>query len=244
MAKEEKALAKVEVSNYAIMKMDAAELAEAMAENLGDSGGITPFDLNRVHVPSGGGLTFSVPSMDEPDGVEAKEITGVIIYHQTTRAYWQEELTGGGSPPDCSSNDGVTGYGTPGGDCAHCPLNVYGSAAGGKKGKACKEMKAIYLLTEDNLLPTVISCPPSSLSIYKKYMLGLVGKARRYDKVITTISLAKAKSQDGIAYSELVFKYAADIPADQAQAIKAYRDSIVPALTKMAQEFTPIDSDI
>src|SRR4029450_12815372 len=79
-------------------------------------------DLDRIRMPTGGALTFEVPT---PAGPESRPtITGVLVHVQQRRAYWAQAFdeTGGGTPPDCTSADGITGVGEPGGACARCPL--------------------------------------------------------------------------------------------------------------------------
>lgn len=227
------------VADYAIMTMDAGELAQALTENLSGEN-LVPWDMTRVKVPSGGALSFSVPDMDNPDGVETKTITGVIVHHQTTRCYYETSFEEApNQPPTCSSADGVNGTGNPGGVCQQCALNVFGTADGGeKRGKACKEQKVIYILTPETLLPLCIVTPPSSLKRFRNYMLGLTGKACSYSKVVTEISLTKEKNADGIGFSELFFKLSGKLDQGEAQTVKMYREGIIPALSRMAADFS------
>ena len=121
------------VESYALTEVaEGGDLQEIIADNLGGEQ-ITPFDLDRVTVPAGGALSWEVPTLDGEESV--KEIEGIVIYWRTARAYWEQGLdeSGGGSPPDCSSDDGQIGIGTiaatvQGGQCSACPMNQFGSA--------------------------------------------------------------------------------------------------------------------
>ena len=89
-------------------------------------------------------------------------IDGIILYSRNVRLYWQSAYGDGStSPPDCKSTDGVTGEGTPGGDCHACPFNQWGSAAAGN-GKACAQRTELYILTPLSPFPIVVSAPPTS----------------------------------------------------------------------------------
>ena len=125
-------------------------------------------DFPQVKIPAGGQLSFELPNpLDPDDPTPCKTIEGVIVLQQTANAYWQDSDTTG-APPDCSSDDGVTGYGTPGGLCAACPLNTFGSGEGGK-GKACKNMKNLYILQDGSPMPLLLPLPPTSLKAFRQY---------------------------------------------------------------------------
>ena len=230
-----------DVGGYAVMQGNPQELGAAIFENLAGDG-VSQFDLFRIKVPSGGGVFFNIPSLDNPDGEQVKELLGVIIYHQINRTYWENPNPVQGTLPDCSSSDGTTGVARPdgsgpGGTCAFCPLNAFGSSQkAGAKGKACKESKSIYFLTPDTLIPLIVSAPPTSLANYRKYMLALAGKQRRYDSVVTSITLAQAVNPGGQAYSEMVFTYKGLIPEAQRNLLAPYREGIINTVNKVITE--------
>src|SRR5438105_3518535 len=79
---------------------DPRAMLAVITENLGGDK-ITERDLDRIKMPSGGGLAWEVPGLgDQPDS--EKTIEGVIVYHKTTRAYWPGDYEGGNEPPQCS----------------------------------------------------------------------------------------------------------------------------------------------
>ena len=88
------------------------------------------FSIDRVKLPAGGGTAFEVPAEDGEDTEMVKDITGVVLYNHPAYAYYASAFAGGHAAPDCSSIDGVTGVGVPGGDCRTCPYNKFGFADG------------------------------------------------------------------------------------------------------------------
>lgn len=214
----------VKLENYAALQMNALELKEVLQENLGGEA-ISAFELDRVKVPSGGGTTWEVPTLE---GVEdAKAIEGVVIYFKNQNAYWKEKYDGQNNPPNCVSNDGMVGIGTPGGDCAVCPLNAFGSEG---KGKACKNMRPLFVLREGDVLPLVLTLPPTSLKDARKYFLRLASKGIPYYGVITEITLDKDKNENGITYSKAKLSLKGRLDPDTVKKLKAFQDSLKPAL--------------
>lgn len=188
-------------TNYIMLKEDAAALRESFQANIGTSG-IGEFELDTLRVPSGGGRTWQIPGLDNE---EAKSVEGIIVHWSEPRAYWKEglETSGGGSPPDCSSPDGVRGTGTPGGICEVCPMNQWQSAEKGE-GKACKQTRVLMLMRPESRLPLRVVVPPSSLKPIRSYFLRLASGAIPYYAVVTKLELQSQRSKGGITYSEIV----------------------------------------
>jgi len=178
-----------------------AKAMEVMRANLGGELP-TPADFTRIRVPAGGGTTWEIPSIDG-DPESAKSIDGVIVYIARRRAYWAStNLTG--EPPQCASNDCITGIGNPGGACEKCPFNQFGSATKGDgsmgRGKACKESKLIFLLRANQTLPDIVIVPPGSLRVIKSYQLKI---GVPYWSIVTRLSLERVQNKDGIAYAQI-----------------------------------------
>ena len=102
--------------------IDITEVAAAVHEAIG-SGELRQNDLERIRLPGAGGTTWTIETAGGE--VETKELVGAIIGDQITRVYWEDPFGGGKSAPSCFSTDGVTGIGTPGGECAGCPFNAF-----------------------------------------------------------------------------------------------------------------------
>ena len=189
----------MEIVPYSFSNLPAAA---DFNEILSDYAGME-FKLDKIKFPAAGVTVFEVPNSDgELETV--KEFSGVILYQHQVNGYYQEAYTGGNNPPDCSSFDGNTGIGTPGGDCKTCPFNQYGS--GQNQGKACKNRRWIYILRENEVLPVMLSIPPASLGAFNQYMKRLLCKQLRYSQVVTKLSLSKATNKGGVPYSQLVLK--------------------------------------
>lgn len=188
---------------------DMQWLNEAMSE---DCAGIE-LQLDRIKIPAGGSTAFEIPSADGDDTEMVKEITGVILFNHPANAYYKDKYTGGSNPPDCSSFDGVHGTGTPGGNCAACPFNKFGSGDG--KSKACKNRRMLYILREGQLFPVILNLPVGSSAAYKNYVKRLLTQRSSLSRVVTTISLKKAMSDSNIAYSQAAFKFVRQLTAEE-----------------------------
>lgn len=142
-----------------------------------------------------------------PDGIMEKFVKGVILHIQNVKAWWEIKFndSGGGSPPDCSSLDGIRPLPTSNmiqaNTCRECKWNVFGSD--GKRGKGCKDMKRVYLKMDGYDLPVKIVVPPTSLRAINEYGSLLANRSLQYLFVETQFNLKKATNKDGIGYSEL-----------------------------------------
>jgi hypothetical protein len=231
----------------AALSADIATVQSVIEENLG-VGGMSEFDLQRIKMPSSDTPFYTVTDLDGEK--PAKTIRCIILFTRDVRGYWKGAIdeTGGGTPPDCHSNDCKTGTGTPGGVCMNCPLNEFGSASKGA-GKGCKEVKQLFLLREgsDSVLPEVFAVPPTSLKAIKKYGLMLGGRGVSFGGVITEIGLAKGQSQSGQKYSQATFKPVRTLTADELTKVKAfaemYRPLIQAAIPITAQDATGTHQD-
>ena len=190
--------------------------------------------FDRVKIPSGGGLAFEVPG-DDPDSPDmAKELVGIVIDHHPINVYYAMSYSGGNAPPDCASDDGKFGVGAPGGDCATCPLNQWGSADDGGRGKACQNKRRIYLLRDGDLFPVLLTLPSTSIKNFSNYMAKRVlSKGHRSYGVLTKITLKKATSATGISYSQAQFALADALDTEtaakamqMAAGIKAYTRAV------------------
>lgn len=242
MAKEQKVtLPALVVENYPVFDPKKEALLEAVIDaNLGDD--FTVRDLGRVKVPAGGGTVWCVPT---PGGEVNREVlSGIIVGQVSSRAYWAkgQDEGGAGTPPDCNSGNMMTGVGTPGGECASCPFNVFGSAKDGKgRAKACKEVKNVLVLLEGSMLPILLSVPPTSLKAYKQYNVQLASGGVDendismdpvpYYGVMTHMRLSKTKNKDGIEYSELVLVRGESIPEEKVAMAAAYVKKLGNALS-------------
>lgn len=118
----------------------------------------------------------------DPFGEQVDELVGVIVFKHTARGYWPRESES--SAPACSSMDGKTGQLSEEGKellripdgqaCASCPFNQWGSGVdelgNPTRGKACKEMRRIFLMTEGAQMPAMLTLPPTSITDFDQYI--------------------------------------------------------------------------
>ena len=200
-------LATYNPKQYPLLDPTQKGAQEAILANLGEAGP-GEFDLERVRIPAGGGTTWVLTGVDGRE-IEIKELDCVLLFWKNARAYWSKSFdeTGGGVPPDCSSNDAIMGMGNNGdGDgrrlCSECPKSKFGTADKGK-GQACKQMKVLFALTPGNMLPHALFLPPTSIKAMNAYMLRLASQGLKFCDVVTRLTLEKTKNDGGIIYSQV-----------------------------------------
>ena len=181
------------------------------------------FELDKIKMPAGGSTAFEIPG-DDGELKVVKDITGVIVYNHASNAYYKDSYAGGSAAPDCSSGDGITGTGEPGGICSTCPLNQFGSGAG--RSKACKNKRILYVLMEGELFPVELSLPAGSLKEFGQYAKRQLSKGRTLDTVLSRISIKKATNGAGISYSQAVFTFVRELNNAEKNAVKAVTDAI------------------
>ena len=195
--------------------------AEELAE---DMDGLS-MSFSRIKIPSGGGKFFEIPT-DDPDNPEsATTLEGVILHHHAHCAYWPvSNEDDEDNKPLCSSYDGKVGIGDPGGACATCQLNTFGTASKGA-GKACKNMRVIYLLRSGEYLPIQINLPPTSIKPFKDFYSKAFALRRRapYGSIVR-IGL-KQESNGKEDYSVATFRRIADFSGEKLLQVKAYANN-------------------
>jgi len=170
-------------------------------------------------------------------------ISGVIVICQKTRGYWESE---GDKVPRCSSVDGFHGkwkagdLSNPSGEvaedraCANCPLNQFGSAEKGQ-GKACKEMRRLFLVEHGDNLPSILNIPPTSIKAYDTYVSGLLTKNKAPLAVETTFRLEGAQGV-GFDYSKVTLERTRDLTLDEVRGLLKMRDQLATSAAKMDVE--------
>lgn len=200
--------------------MDSGINADTLAE---DMEGLR-LTFPKVKIPGGGVLQFELISDDPERPDYLPELEGILLYNHGANAYWLEgEEYSNDAPPQCQSMDGKIGYGNPGGLCASCGFNAFGSASNGR-GKACKNMRTLYLLRSGEFVPLQISLPPTSLTPYNTFYNAAFGLRRRpiYGSIIQ-IGLKRASS-NGYDYSVATFRKVRDLSGEELAAVQAYAD--------------------
>lgn len=219
----------VKFEEFALAKPDAAQAISVIQENAGQQG-ISEFDLDRIKVPAGGGTSWALTTLDGEQSVT--EFDALVILYKDARMYWSKAFDEGGSePPDCHSDDCVTGVGDPGGDCKVCPYAEFESASRGH-GQACKQVRSLFLLRQEELLPAILTLPPTSLAPCRSYFMRLASRSVPYYGVITRFSLERVKNQDNIAYGRVKMAPSGRLTADQLAHMSDIRGQLVPQLQR------------
>jgi hypothetical protein len=199
------------------------EVREVLEANLGPRG-LSERNLERIKVPTGGGLTWTVPSIDGEELL--KELSGIDLAWREIRLYWKAPFSERGktrTPPDCSSKNGLVGIGDPGGDCTNCPLAQFGSDPKGGRGQACKQVRQLLILRPDHILPEIVSIPPTSHRNAEQYFNRLASRRIPFWSLITNLKLERTANADGIDYARIVFSAGPLLSENERQAIAPFQ---------------------
>ena len=218
-------------NNYTALK--DFNLAEALTSELGGM----DISFDRVSIPAAGGQAFEVPGEMPGETDMVKDFSGVILFHHPMFTYYRERFSGGNNAPDCGSYDGITGVGNPGGVCANCPLNQFGSGENG--GKACKNKRRIYVLREGELIPILLVLPTGSMKEFSVYIKRLLAKGKKSNSVVTKFSLKKVTNASGIAYSQAQFAVDRVLTAEEMPFVQAMSDQVKSFATRVAYDDAP-----
>lgn len=238
MSKKATSSEMVPVKDYAVATLQPEELRRTIEMNVG-SASVGALDLERIKVPTGGSTTWVYETLEGEE--TARELTGIVVGARDARAYWRhrpEEGTGD-SPPDCRSDDGVTGVGDPGGECASCPLSQFGSDHRGR-GQACKAMRFLFLVQPESMLPVLLSVPPSSLKTVRKYGLRLASRGVRLSDVVTAFGLEKASNTDGISFARVQPRMAHRLEPAEAERMAKVSEALAPLFARVEVQATDV----
>jgi hypothetical protein len=204
-AKNDKSLTPVRAGDeaeYPVLALGAeTEIRELYQAAAG--AGLDPSILQRDKCGAGGALEFRIP---RPEGEEAtRTAKGLVVNIRQGRVLWKDEgKPSRKRPPDCVSNDGFIGVGNPGGECVRCPYSQFGSSTKGH-GQACKQIHQMLILHPGEIIPHILTVPPTSIKNCGKYFLMLLSRKIPYWSVITRIDLERATNEDGIDYAKMTF---------------------------------------
>lgn len=222
----------------AVLSRSVEEVTHALSVNFNQLQ-LSPFDFSRITIPTGGGTQWALQTLEGEK--TATEIQGVIVVAQDARTYFSRPFgTGEKQPPDCASRDGLIGVGIPGGECMKCPLNTFGSKVandgGTTRGKACREGKQIFLMRGDEMLPELLSLPPTSLKACRQYMLRLGGSGIPYYAAITAVTLERTKNAGGVPYSEARFRFIRKLNEEETARALQYHELCKTLMERVAPE--------
>lgn len=158
------------------------------------------------------------------DGIEfmentplVTEIEGVLLLTKKTNVYYAKPYNVNKiTPPDCYSLDGVTPVTNLRDEngaekkpvnptCKGCPMAEFGTNQM-KSGKACRNLKPLYFVMNDAIMPRQVTVAPSSLKAANQYLMDLAERGLAYRKVMTRIKAFKKNPGD--TYMSLKFELA------------------------------------
>lgn len=170
-------------------------------------------------------------------GASTDELRGVIVFKQKTRGFWKR----GENIPLCSSLDGITGTVTETNaskSCAACPYNEWGSgtdeAGNPTAGKACKEMRRIFVAQENSELPVVLTLPPTSIKEFDKYISARVSQGIPDTAAETVFRLVPMKSDANFQYAVVQPKLGKRLSPQEMLRFSKMRNTLQVAAAKMA----------
>ena len=205
----------VKASKYAIVTQHERAL-KVLKTNIGP-GGITERDLTLITIPTGGGTQWQTQTLKGEEHVDA--LYGVPIMFKDVRLHWEKsyEETGGGEPPTCKTinDEASVGVGTPGGNCAVCPMNQWNedSPTGRKR---CALQRALFVCGPEDYLPFVFVLPVMSRIECVKYFVRLGSKGINHFGTVLKYTLATATNKTGIKYSKVQFELEEQLSPDVA----------------------------
>jgi hypothetical protein len=223
------------MSPFVIIQMPIVQIREAVQVNLGEK--MSAGDLQVIRLPAGGGTAWTLQNL-EGEKTE-KELYGIIVGWRDTRSYWSVPMdqSDGNAPPDCASVDACVGVGKPGGDCRTCRFAQFGSGPNGE-GQACKLMRQLLFLRQENVLPEIVNLPPSSLKPVRQYLARLTARALTCYGLITRIGLERAQNLRGIIYSRTIFTAGDLLSPEESELAKAYATMLKPFLASVPSALT------
>lgn len=207
-------------------------------EELADSADGLNLSFLRVKIPGGGAIQFEIPT-DNPENPDyTKTLEGVIVYQHNTNSFWPEGHDYDENvPPQCQSMNGRLGIGQPGGLCVSCPYNQFGSGSNGK-GKACKNMRTLYLLRSGEYLPIQLTLPPTSLRPFSEFSnIAFLSRRRAACGSVVQIGLKKA-SNGKDDYSVATFRKIHDFSGEELANIRAYAENFKKQVAMIQEQRT------
>jgi len=193
----------------------------------------------RIKIPAGGVLQFEIPGDNPEEPNYTKYIEGVILHSHNTNAYWPDgSYDEDQANPLCSSSDGVTGFGDPGGACAVCPLNQWGTGEN-SKGKACKNMRQLYILRSGEYMPIQLTLSPTSIRPYNEFF-NMVFAAHRRATFGSVVRIGLKRMNNGKDdYSVATFQKLNDFTGEELANIRAYAAGFKEQIKYMLSQRVP-----
>lgn len=199
------------------------------------AGKLDVIKLSRIRVSRDG--VFQVEKAEGPEIERSLEV--IITSFRQARVYWGRPYSQANvkQPPMCTSTDGFTGVGDPGGECSKCPFSKFKSAKNpdGSQGagQACKELRQLLVVLPGQMMPHRLDVAPTSLQHFDKYSLNLIYTGTPYWGVIAKLGLEQGPSGGG-PVQRITFSLKRRLSAEQVQALEPYHERMSSFLKPMA----------
>ncbi|OUP56912.1 hypothetical protein [Pseudoflavonifractor sp. An184] len=195
----------------------------------------------RAKIAGGGTTVFELPSDDASKPEHVGKLEGVILFHHPVNGYWVGDSADEDNAPLCTSMDGKTGYGEPGGACAQCYLNRFGSSEDGR-GKACKNQRCLYLLRDGEFMPIQLYLPPTSLKAFSQFM-NIAFLRRNRASYGSVVELTLHREEKPKPHAVVDFRKVRDFVGVELAQAKAYSNAFRNQTKKMLEERVQIIKD-
>ena len=114
--------------------------------------------------------------------------------------------------------------------CETCPYNQYGTGVdengNPKKGKACKNMRRIYMMMDGDPNLYLLTVPPTSIKDINKQLAKILASGTPYTGMIVSFTLEKTKNSTGTPYSKVLVKKSGLLPPAIAAQVVQLRGQI------------------
>jgi len=192
----------------------------------------------RTKQPAGGFKIYD--PVAKAGEIEIADVDGdgglllTILADQTSRSMWQQ---GNFERPDCRSNDGITGVGTPSGNCAVCKYAQWN----GTERPLCTQMS--NLLVFDHALQTcyVLRLGRSGIRPYNTFKSLLKRQAKGVPVHALLVRVTTRYESEPAPYYTPTFQIEGQIGVELFRTLKALRQENTVRLSKTAEVDTADD---
>lgn len=218
------------------------EIAEILENNLLEGDSLT---VREIKFPKEG--VFWQIANEEGEVVPLKELRAIILDYHALNTYYDSPYDGSKNPPTCSSMDGKTGKGEPGGNCKTCPLGGDDAWGTGKDqkgnattGKACANKLRIFPLLDGEAMPHQITLPPTNNSKepggFRDFINQISNKFKAYQSRVVKLKLEEAETKSHQKFVKLIVSKVEDLSKEEAAKMVAYAKTLRPFLRKTVSE--------
>jgi hypothetical protein len=219
------------------------ELAKFQDEGMKEEMRGLPVEYPRIKILHVGAAQFQFP-----DESTAKGFLGVIIHSEASRVWWPWAFGEGPADddrvPKCFSRDLINPDPSctqrQSDSCSNCPQNAWGSDPKGGRGKACREVRRLFVLPEGRMTPHWMGITPANLKPLSKYFSVVRDSGvARPQMIVTRFSLLNVKNKENITYSELSLSKGDPLPAGTVYNVIQLKE----AIESMLESASPMTED-